>query len=57
MFHICFAADERYIKYSAVLITSIVKNTNHQKDFKDFFKTNSINNVRGGGGFNPFPFS
>ena len=37
MFHICFAADENYIKYTAVLITSIVKSTDTSKSFKDFF--------------------
>ena len=37
MFHICFAADENYIKYTAVLITSIVKSTDTSREFKDFF--------------------
>ena len=37
MFHICFNADENYIKYTAVLITSIVKSTDTSKSFKDFF--------------------
>ena len=37
MFHICFAANEPYIKYTAVLITSIVKATDKSKSFKDFF--------------------
>ena len=37
MFHICFAADENYIKYTAVLITSIVKSTDTSRKFKDFF--------------------
>ncbi|MBK1993889.1 glycosyltransferase family 8 protein, partial [Campylobacter novaezeelandiae] len=36
MFHIIMSADENYIKYSAVLITSIIKNTNLSKKFKDF---------------------
>ena len=40
MFHICFAANEPYIKYNAVLITSIIKNTDTSKQFKDFFETN-----------------
>lgn len=31
MYHIIFSADENYIKYTAVLITSIVKNTNKNK--------------------------
>lgn len=35
MFHIVFNADENYIKFSAVLITSIVKNTNLSKSFKE----------------------
>ena len=39
MFHICFAADENYIKYTAVLITSIVKSTDTSRKFKDFFET------------------
>ena len=37
MFHICFAADENYIKYTAVLIKSIVKSTDTSREFKDFF--------------------
>ena len=37
MFHICFNADENYIKYTAVLITSIVKSTDTSREFKDFF--------------------
>ncbi|MBK1971380.1 glycosyltransferase family 8 protein [Campylobacter sp. TTU_617] len=36
MFHIIMSADENYIKYSAVLITSIIKNTDLSKKFKDF---------------------
>lgn len=40
MFHIVFAANEEYIKYCAVLINSIVKNTDTSKSFKDFFATN-----------------
>ena len=39
MFHICFAANEGYIKYTAVLITSIIKSTDTTKKFKDFFDT------------------
>ena len=42
MFHICFAANEPYIKYNAVLITSIIKSTNTSKRFKDFFEFNLI---------------
>ena len=37
MFHICFATNEPYIKYTAVLITSIIKATDTTKNFKDFF--------------------
>lgn len=37
MFHIVFSADDKYIKYTAVVITSIVKNTNVSKDFSRFF--------------------
>lgn len=36
MFHIVFSADENYIKYTAVLINSIIKNTNLNLHFKDF---------------------
>ncbi|WP_086240550.1 glycosyltransferase family 8 protein [Campylobacter devanensis] len=36
MFHIVFSADENYIKYTAVLINSIIKNTNLNLRFKDF---------------------
>lgn len=42
MFHIFFSADKNYISYTAVLITSIIKNTNPQKSFKDFCATPSI---------------
>lgn len=38
MFHIVFNADDKYIKFAAVVITSIIKNTNTCKKFKDFFK-------------------
>ena len=40
MFHICFVANENYIKYTAVLITSIIKSTDTSKKFKDFFEIN-----------------
>ena len=36
MFHIVFNADEKYIPYAAVLMTSIIKNTNPNKTFADF---------------------
>ena len=54
MFHICFAADENYIKYTAVLITSIVKSTDTSRKFGDFFASNlaqnsSANSTDGGG--------
>ena len=39
MFHIAFNADENYIKYTAVLITSIVKNTKTKLQFKDLFES------------------
>lgn len=45
MFHIVFSADENYIKYTAVLIASIVKNTESQRDFKDFCNTKVINEI------------
>lgn len=50
MFHICFVANENYIKYTAVLITSIIKSTDTSKKFKDFFETNSHAQNAGGGG-------
>ena len=50
MFHICFAANENYIKYTAVLITSIIKSTDTSKKFKDFFETNTHAQNAGGGG-------
>lgn len=49
MFHIIFSADENYIKYTAVLITSIVKNTDSKRSFKDFCNTKVINEI-----FSPF---
>lgn len=36
MFHIVLSADENYIKFAAVLINSIIKNTDTSKKFKDF---------------------
>lgn len=42
MFHILFSADENYIKYTSVLITSIIYNTNPKLTFKDFCQTNSF---------------
>lgn len=49
MFHICFAANEEYVKYACVLMTSIIKNTDSTKSFQAFFEAKSISN--GGGGF------
>ncbi|EAK1936540.1 glycosyltransferase family 8 protein, partial [Campylobacter jejuni] len=40
------SADENYIKYTAVLITSIIFNTNKNKKFKDFDKNLNIKNER-----------
>ncbi|NDJ28022.1 hypothetical protein GW575_08730 [Campylobacter sp. MIT 19-121] len=37
MFHIAFTIDEKYIKYCAVTMTSIVKHTDTTLVFKDFF--------------------
>ena len=55
MFHIVFNADENYIKYTAVLINSIIKNTDKNKKFKDFFASENSalnsNSATGGGGF------
>ncbi len=45
MFHIVFSADENYIKYTAVLIASIVKNTDSQQSFKDFCDTQVIKGI------------
>ncbi len=36
MFHIVFSGDENYLKYTAVCITSIVRNTDTSKVFADF---------------------
>ncbi|EOG3764656.1 glycosyltransferase family 8 protein [Campylobacter coli] len=35
MYHIIFSADENYIKYTSVLITSIIKNTNPKNHFQN----------------------
>ncbi|MGX3011031.1 hypothetical protein ACWIUD_05655 [Helicobacter sp. 23-1044] len=37
MFHICLCANEPYAKYTAVLISSIVKSTDCTKSFSDLF--------------------
>ncbi|WP_455940917.1 hypothetical protein [Helicobacter pullorum] len=36
MFHIVFNADEKYIPYAAVLMTSIIKNKNQKEDIGSF---------------------
>ena len=41
MFHIVFNTDENYIKYLAVLITSIIKNTDTTKNLYDISKNNT----------------
>ncbi|MFQ6341402.1 hypothetical protein [Campylobacter sp. VTCC 70190] len=38
MFDIVFNANDNYVKYLSVLITSIVKNTDPNKKFQDFFE-------------------
>ncbi|WP_301194328.1 hypothetical protein [Helicobacter japonicus] len=43
MFHIVFSADENYIKYLSVLLTSIIKYTDRSKTFENY--------LSGGGGF------
>lgn len=45
MFHVVFNADEKYIKYTAVLITSIIKNIDSSKSFEDFFKKNGVSEL------------
>ena len=40
MFHIVFNADENYVKYNAVLITSIIHNTDTTRKFTDFIANN-----------------
>lgn len=42
MFHIIFSSDENYIKYTAVLINSIIKNTNANLSFKDICKNSGF---------------
>lgn len=46
MFHIVLSADENYIKYTSVLITSIIYNTNTQRSFQDFCKNNNIESLK-----------
>ena len=51
--HIVFNADKKKIPYSEVLMTSIIKNTNTNKNFADFFvdfNQNETINSSGGGG-------
>lgn len=42
MFHIVFSADENYIPYTAVLIASIVQNTDTSKSFERLCKSSHI---------------
>ncbi|TXE88607.1 glycosyltransferase family 8 protein [Campylobacter volucris] len=46
MYNIVFSADENYIKYTAVLITSIVFNTDKNKKLKDFNKNSNLGNEK-----------
>ena len=39
MFHIVLSADENYMKYAAVLATSIIKHTDTSKNFKNIPST------------------
>lgn len=48
MFHIVFAADDNYIKYASVLMYSIIKNTDVNKKFQDFFIQNDESAPGGG---------
>lgn len=48
MFHIVFNANDNYVKYLSVLITSIVKNTDSKKKFQAFFEDENLQT--GGGG-------
>ncbi|NDJ28030.1 glycosyltransferase family 8 protein [Campylobacter sp. MIT 19-121] len=45
MFHIVFNLNDNYVKYVAVLITSIIKNTNSLKKIKDFFNETATNKI------------
>lgn len=56
MFNIILIASKSYIKYAAVLMNSIILNTDKSKNFKDFFtqdlpcmKNDGVKNVGGGG--------
>lgn len=42
MFHIVFSADENYIPYTAVLMTSIIQNTNAKQTFKEICETKTL---------------
>lgn len=42
MFHIVFSADENYIPYTAVLMTSIVQNTNTKATFEEICLTKTL---------------
>ncbi|MGX3045284.1 hypothetical protein [Helicobacter sp. T3_23-1056] len=45
MFHICFCANEAYIKYTAVLIASIIKSTDTSRRFSDYFGVDFAQNL------------
>ncbi len=47
MFHIFFNADENYIRYTAVLITSIVENTDTNKSFRQFCQASAFKAEKG----------
>ena len=42
-FHICMAADENYVKYAAVLMTSIVRHIDKNISFESLFDYQSNN--------------
>ncbi|TKX34236.1 glycosyltransferase family 8 protein [Campylobacter taeniopygiae] len=46
MYHLVFSADENYIKYTSVLITSIILNTDKNKKIQDFDKNSNIKNEK-----------
>ncbi|MBZ7932577.1 glycosyltransferase family 8 protein [Campylobacter sp. RM10543] len=46
MYHLVFSADENYIKYTSVLITSIILNTDKNKKFQDFDKNSNVKNEK-----------
>ena len=44
-FHICMAADENYVKYAAVLMTSIVRNIDNNISFESLFSYQSNQSI------------